>query len=301
MVRLNTGFSRSWAPALPAAFGAGTIAVAWVIGLNTGWFFVHVAYPFGFWMAFEGLALWAGVPSLLRRRTTVLKMVTAGAAFGLVLDFYMVHLTGILDLVAVTDAGIALQMYLGWGLCFPAVYQSYRVVLSQVGGARALTRRARTRVPDTLYGPAGVLGFALAALPLFLHLWVGGAPGYTIVSTFTGLWMISEHVQHRRGRRGLVATFLELDPRPFLAMILASLPFTLLWERLNYLMGSWEYRNIFLLEPAPAGVPLVVFFGYLCGYYVLFLSLYNAIATESERDLAIFCARSVEQAHGSLY
>lgn len=287
-------------PVLVSICGVVIIALAWAFGLSTGLFVVHVAYPLGFWLVFEGLALRMGLASLLAHPRALLMMVLAGAGFGLLLDFYMVHLTGVLNLIAVTGPGIALQMYLGWGLCLPAAYQSYRVFLHLLRRPATPGFAGQRGFPASSNLALGIAGGLLAGLPLFLKLWVGDVPEYLIVTSFIGFWLIAEHIHSRRNIRGLLSTFLAADPYPLLAMVLASLPFTFLWEGLNYFMGSWRYQNIFLLTPALAGVPLVVFFGYLCGYYVIFLSLYSAIRLRNESDLPIFSSprgaqRSVAQ------
>jgi hypothetical protein len=67
-------------------------------------------------------------------------------------------------------------------------------------------------------------------------------------------------------------------------MIIASLPYTILWEGLNGMMGSWVYQGIFWLTPRIWNIPLVAFFGYLF-WYILFLSLLNAV---TERDLGVW-------------
>jgi len=277
------------APALVTFCGIAVIGATWLVGWRTGWFLAHVVFPVGFWLTFEGLALRLGNGSLLRRPAVLVAMTFAGACFGLLLDFYMVYLTQILDLTAVTDPGIGLQMYLGWGLCLPAVYQSYRVFLYILGKTVCVSSRSDLRLPSWLFAPLGLLGFGLAGMTLFFRLWVGFVPGYLIVTSFLGFWLLAEHVQLRRGRPTFGTTLLQLNFAPILAMSLASLPFTLLWEGLNYLiMDSWHYQNIFLLEPRIIGIPPVVFFGYFCGYYVLFLSLYNAVRTGDEADLPFF-------------
>jgi hypothetical protein len=46
-------------------------------------------------------------------------------------------------------------------------------------------------------------------------------------------------------------------------------------------MGSWAYGNLFWLEPAILGVPLVAYFGYIC-WYALFLSFHRAFNCQAE-------------------
>lgn len=98
----------------------------------------------------------------------------------------------------------------------------------------------------------------------------------------------------RRACPSLLGAMLAGDPRPLLAMILAGLPFVILWEGLNVFMHSWHYQRIFWLQPTLLGIPLVAYFGYIAGYNVLFLAVYGAVRTEGEEDLPIY-AREVEQ------
>lgn len=224
-------------------FGAGVLVLAmvWVVGLQTGSFLVHVAYPLGFWLAADGLRGHSGTTPLFRRPLLVGEMILVGAFLGLLLDFHMVGLVGILDLAAVTTPALALAMYVGWGLALPAAYSSYRLVLEWIAHGRSLHI---SPLPGWLPLALALIGLPLAASALFFRLWVGQPPGWLVVPVFLGLWILAEHLLIRRGRPGLLETLLAGDPRPLLAMVAASLPFTLLWEGLNAQMGSWFYRNL---------------------------------------------------------
>lgn len=256
-------------------------AVFW-LGITTRSFLVHVAFPAGFWLACDGLLALAGIQPLIDQPATVVRMVFVGAGLGLALDFHMVHLTRVLDLTGVTTPALALAMYLGWGLAMPAVYSSFRLARYALGSKRG------ARVPDRLTPLLGVTGLPLALLALFFHLWVGFVPGWFVVPVFTGLWLLAEYVQARRGLPSLLGSMLALDLRPVLALILAGLPFVILWEGLDVLMNSWHYQNIFLLQPRILGIPLVAYFGYIAGYNVLFLAVYGAVRTEDEGGLPIY-------------
>jgi hypothetical protein len=261
------------------------VAVFW-LGVTTRSFLVHVAFPAGFWLTSDGLLVLVGVRPLVDQPIVVLRMLLVGAGLGLVLDFHMVHLTRILDLTAVTTPVLALAMYLGWGLCLPAVYSSYRLARDALGPGRG------ARVPPQLIPVLGISGLPLALLALFFHLWVGTVPGWFVVPVFTGLWLLAEYVQIRRDRPSLLGALLARDVRPLLAIVLAGLPFVILWEGLDALMGSWQYQHIFWLQPRLLGIPLVAYFGYLSGYYVLFLAVYGAVRPEGEEELPIYgCAR----------
>lgn len=277
---------------LLVAAGLVVLAGVWIVGLATGNFLVHVAFPLGVWLTADGVLARLGQRPLVERPDIAVPMIGIGAGLGLLLDFHMVALTNVLDLTAVTTPALALAMYLGWGLAMPAVYSSFRLARLAVGGDEHETDAAA--VPASLIAPLALLGLALAEVALFFHLWVAAVPGWFVAPVFAGLWLLAEYVQARRRRPSLLGALLVGDVRPLGAMVLAALPFTLLWEGLNALMTSWHYQNIFWLEPQIAGVPLVVFFGYLCGYYVLFLSVYGAVRTEDESEWPLYLVRPDE-------
>jgi len=271
------------------ASGLLILAAVWAVGLATGSFLVHVAYPLGFWLASDGLLALVGFRPLVRRPGAAAQMIGVGAGLGLVLDFHMVGLAGILDLTTVTTPWLALAMYVGWGLSLPAVYSSYRLARHALGWRGQAGRPAEpARVPPALAPALALVGLPLAELALFFSLWVKAVPGWFVAPVFAGLWLLAEHVQARRRRPSLLGALLARDLRPLLAMALASAPFALLWEGLAALMGSWRYLNIFWLEPRLAGVPLVAYFGYLCGYYALFLAVYGAARSEGEAELPLY-------------
>ena len=280
--------SRRRASLLILPLGLLILLSVWVIGLRTGSFLVHVAFPLGFWITSDGLMALVGFRPLVQSPVIVARMVGIGAAVGLVLDFHMVELTRILDLTAVTSPWLALAMYLGWGLALPAAYSSFRLASCAVALGRPPVREGANRAPRSLASLLAAVGTPLAVLALFWRLWVGEVPAWFVVPVFAGLWLIAEHIQVRRERSSLMGSLLVGNPRPLLALALAAIPFTLLWEGLNAVMGSWRYRDIFWLEPHLLGVPFVVFFGYVCGYYVLFLSLYGAFRNENEDELALW-------------
>lgn len=263
--------------------GLLTLGLDWVGGAITHSFVVHVVYPAAFWLAADGLLALQGQRPLLLRPALWLRMILVGAGLGLVLDFHLVHLTHILVLTAITTPAWALSMYLGWGLSMPAVYSSFRAARLWLGPP---WRPAVS--PSALVPWLGMAGLPLAELALFFHLWVGWVPGWFVVPVFSGIFLLAEYVLGRRGRPSLLGSWLSLDPRPLLAMILASIPFTVLWEGLDVVTGSWHYRGIFLLEPRLAGVPLVAYFGYLTGYYGLFLAVWNAITPQPEGVLPLY-------------
>ena len=256
--------------------GALMLAIAFAIGLKTRLFFNHVLFPLGFWLVFDAADLMLNGKSFFRRLGLKegLAMITLAGLFGVVLDYHMVVLTKVLKFYAVTTPFTAFQMYVGWAFCLPAIYESYVMVDGLLPG-----KRRQTRLRLNL----GLLGVLLFAIPIFSAMWIGRAPGWLLILTFTGMFLILEHVQSRRGR----VTLLQSGVRPWIVMLLASLPYTILWEGLNGMMRSWVYQNLFLLKPHIWNIPLVALFGYLF-WYILFLSLLNAV---SERDLGVWSMR----------
>ena len=256
--------------------GVLVLAAAFVVGLKTRLFFSHVLFPLGFWLVFDAADLMLNGKSYFRRLgvNEGLAMIAFAALLGVILDFHMVVLTRVLKFYAVTTPFTAFQMYVGWAFCLPAIYESYVMVDGLLPG-----KRRQTRLRLNL----GLLGVLLFAIPIFSAMWIGRAPGWLLVLSFTGMFLIFEHIQSRRGR----VTLLQSSARPWLAMILASLPYTILWEALNGMMGSWVYQGIFWLKPRVWNIPLVALFGYLF-WYILFLSLLNAV---TDRDLGVWSIR----------
>ncbi|MBC7345764.1 MAG: hypothetical protein H5U03_10160, partial [Clostridia bacterium] len=120
------------------------------------------------------------------------------------------------------------------------------------------------------------VGSVLVAIPLFLRMYYPKVLGWPILLSFSGFWLIAEGICARRGRRGLIALWLEGRWWPAVSILPPALFFVILWEGLNGLMGSWVYQNIFWLEPKVWNVPVVAIFGYIF-WYILFLSFYEAI------------------------
>ncbi len=204
-------------------------------------------------------------------------MILWGALFGLFLDFQMIAVTKILRYLTVNTPLLALGLYIGWGFCLPAIYESYRLasLLTRGFGKRALLPQ---RWRKALLSASGPMGAILLVLPLFAFLHMETC-GPLIIPSFAGLWLLSEYGIYRKRSQGLLKTLLEGFWNPLAALTLASITLTLIWEGLNALMGSWRYQNLFWLQPCLLGIPLVAFFGYFC-WYVLFLSLYQLVSGE---------------------
>ena len=266
------------------AAGTLILAASFVVGLRTRLFFNHVLFPLGFWLVFDAADLMLNRKSYFRRLglREGLAMIALAGLFGVALDYHMVVLISVLKFYAIDSPFTALQMYVGWAFCLPAIYESYVVVDGLLPG-----KRRQMGAPINL----GLVGALLLVIPIFCAMWIGKAPGWLLIPSFIGMFLILEYVQLRRGRVTLLESGLSrrigmLAPaaRPWIVMALASLPYTILWEGLNGMMGSWVYRNIFWLKPRIWNVPLVALFGYLF-WYILFLSLLNAL---SERDLGVW-------------
>ena len=259
--------------------GIAILAAAFIVGLKTRLFFNHVLFPLGFWLVFDAADLMLNRKSYFRRLglREGLAMIAIAGLFGVILDYHMVVLTKVLRFYAIDSPFTAFQMYIGWAFCLPAIYESYVVVDGLL-----------PRLRQGFGGQAGIsinlglMGALLFAIPIFSAMWIEKGPGWLLILSFMGMLLILEYVQSRRGR----ITLMQSGLRPWIAMLLASLPYTILWEGLNGMMGSWVYRNIFWLEPRIWNIPLVALFGYLF-WYILFLSLLNSV---SERNLDVWAA-----------
>jgi len=265
------------ASSLQLALGLLILVASYTLGPKTALFHFHIIFPLGVWLLCDGLNFrFTGRSTLHGPRRKVLAMILWGALFGLFLDFQMVAVTKILRYLSVTAPLLALGLYIGWGFCLPAIYESYRLASLLT---RGFTKRALvpTRWRKALLSTSGPVGMILFAFPLFAFLYLD-ASGPLIIPAFAGLWLLLEYgIYRRRGSKGLLESLLEGFWSPLAALTLASMTLTLIWEGLNALMGSWRYQNLFWLEPRLLGVPLVAFFGYFW-WYLLFLSLHQLVS-----------------------
>jgi hypothetical protein len=263
---------------LQLALGLLILVASYALGPKTCLFHFHIIFPLGFWFICDGINFrFTGRSTLHGPKEKIAGMILWGALFGLFLDFQMIAVTEILRYLAVTSPLLALGLYIGWGFCLPAIYESYRLasLLTRGFGKRApLPQRWR----KVLLSASGPLGAILFALPLFTFLYIKTS-GPLIIPSFAGLWLLTEYSIYRKGSRGLLGSLLEGFWSPLAALGLASITLTFAWEGLNALMGSWQYQNLFWLEPRLLGIPLVAFFGYFC-WYVLFLSLHQLVSGE---------------------
>jgi hypothetical protein len=266
------------------ALGLAILATSWIGGAQTGWFVWHVTFPAGFWLAADGLSEWLGERPLARRGFWhIVALVAAGTWLGLLLDTIMVQVTGILDYVAVRDIPTALLLYVGWGFCLPAIVASYRATWA---GLRRLPIPTAPALPAawcaSLIRWAGPAGAALLASALFLRLYYPTRLGFMVAPAFLGLWLLMESLGERLDLGpGLLDDLLAGRWASLLAMVPPALLLALTWEGLNNVMGSWAYGNLFLLEPAILGVPLVAYSGYIC-WYALFLSFHRVVSRQAE-------------------
>lgn len=278
------------------ALGFLILVASYNWGPKTALFHFHIIFPLGIWLLCDGLNFrLTGRSTLHGPKRKMLGMILWGALFGLLLDFQMIAVTKILRYLTVTTPLLALGLYIGWGFCLPAIYESYRLasLLTRGFGKRAPLPERWRRVMFSSSGPVGAILFAL---PLFAFLYMeapgpwpvtcqdrlattGAGSGPLIVPGFAGLWLLLEYGIYRKGSRGLLKSLLEGFWSPLGALTLTSMILTLAWEGLNALMGSWRYQNLFWLEPRLLGVPLAAFFGYFC-WYVLFLSLHQLVSGE---------------------
>ncbi len=271
---------------LQLAFGLLILVASYTLGPETGLFHFHIIFPLGVWLLCDGINFrFTGRSTLHGPKGKIAGMILWGALFGLFLDFQMIAVTEILRYLAVTSPLLALGLYLGWGFCLPAIYESYRLAsLLTQGSKRAFLPQRWRKILLSASGPVGAILFAL---PLFAFLYMdapslastGAGSGLLIIPGFAGLWLLSEYGIYRKGSRGLLGSLLEGFWSPLAALGLASITLTFAWEGLNALMDSWRYQNLFWLEPRLLGVSLVAFFGYFC-WYVLFLSLHQLVSGE---------------------
>ncbi|MFQ6001435.1 MAG: hypothetical protein ACE5LG_07165 [Anaerolineae bacterium] len=262
---------------LQLALGFLILVTSYTWGPKTGLFHFHIIFPLGVWFLCDGLNFrFTGRSTLHGPKRRILAMILWGALFGLFLDFQMIAVTKILRYLTVTTPLLALGLYIGWGFCLPAIYESYRLASFLTRGCKRAPLPERWR--KVLLPASGPAGAILFALPLFAFLYME-ASGPLIIPSFAGLWLLLEYGIYRKRSKGLLGSLLEGFWSPLAALTLASITLTLIWEGLGALMGSWRYQNLFWLEPRLLGVPLVAFFGYFC-WYVLFLSLHQLVSGE---------------------
>jgi len=281
---------------LKAALGLALLALSYFVGVRTASFHAHLLFPLGFWLFFDALDSAHRGTSLLSQHSPAhtLGVILVGGLAGLLLDFHMIIVTGILRLLAVDNIITALEMYLGWGLCLPAIYESYQVFLNlgtrrnkqvSVEDAKHLIRPFWHHwghpllAKETIRQTGSILigaGATLICIPLFLRMYQPGVSGWPIILSFAGFWLAAEGLAAHRNRSGILAFWLEGRWWPALAILPPALIFVIAWEGLNGLMGSWVYQNLFWLEPKVWNVPLVAIFGYIF-WYILFLSFYEVL------------------------
>lgn len=282
------------ASSLQLVLGFLILLAAYTLGPKTALFHFHIIFPLGIWLLCDGLNFrFTGRSTLHGPKRKIMGMILWGALFGLFLDFQMVAVTKILRYLTVTTPLLALGLYIGWGLCLPAIYESYRLAsLLTPGLGKKTLLPGRWR--KVLLAASGPVGATLFALPLFAFLYMespglaspawqvpgqgtGAGSGPLVIPSFAGLWLLLEYGIYRKRSTGLLGSLLEGFWNPLGALALASVTLTLVWEGLNALMGSWRYLNLFWLQPRLLGVPPVAFFGYFC-WYVLFLALHQLVS-----------------------
>jgi len=259
------------------ALGFLLLVASYVFGPRTGLFHFHITFPLGVWLLCDSLNFrLTGRSTLHGPEKRIAGMILWGALFGLFLDFQMIAVTRILRYLTVNTPSLTLGLYMGWGFSLPAIYESYRLASLLTPGFERAPLPERWR--KILLSASGPLGAILFVLPLFAFLYMEPS-GPLIIPSFAGLWLLLEYAIYRKGAKGLLECLLEGFWSPLATLALASTTLTLVWEGLNALMGSWQYQNLFWLEPRLLGVPLVAFFGYFC-WYVLFLSLHQLVFGE---------------------
>jgi len=256
------------------------IASYW-LGVATKLFVFHVTFPLGFWLLFDSLDYALTGKSLLREpKAYLLKCIAFSALLGLVLDYEMVQVARILYLESVDTLGEVFLLYLGWGFCLPAIYESYRVFSRLLRKVYPLPiGRTKSEVVNSrLFTWLGWAGLLFIAVSRFQVMYLDCRDN-SIILIFFGIWFILEWLQSKRGRVGLLGYILSKDIIPFSTIFLSTFVLTLSWESMNSLSSSWFYQNIFWLKVHIANVPLITFFGY--GFwYILFLSLFSVVWKE---------------------
>ena len=97
---------------------------------------------------------------------------------------------------------------------------------------------------------------------------------------FTGVWLLLEFVQHRRGRVSLAGALFRGDWVPLAAMLAAAWVFGFFMETVNAAHHFWRYTNWPFGRVRVAGVPAVVLLLWPL-QYVVFLAVYEAISRKS--------------------
>lgn len=255
------------------------------LGVKTGLFLFHVTFPLGFWLLFDGLDYLMTGKSLLRGpKRFLFKCLGFSALLGLIMDYEMVRVARILCLQSVDTIGEVFLLYVGWGFCLPAIYESYRVfshLIRKGSGSKPYQGKLKEGIPR-IVSWLGWMGLLFIAISRFQIMYLNQREG-SILLIFFGMWFVLEWWQGRNGRTGLLGYTLAGNIVPFSAIFLGAFVLTLSWESMNFLMTSWFYQDIFWLNVRIANIPLIVFFGY--GFwYILFLSLFSIVSEENIWD-----------------
>lgn len=260
--------------------GLGLVILSYAAGIPTGWFPFHITFILGFWLASDALAWRVTGRSLWRdQKWAAGQMVLFAGLLGVILDYHLIEVHGVLHYEAVQTVPMALVLYFGWGLCLPGIVESYRVVAWWLGHrdphARPEPVNAQEWPPTfrRLLDNLAWIGLVWIAAPLLVRMYTSSRAGEWLIASFVGFWFVAEGLLFQRGQTGFLAAALCGQWQPWATATLASAVLTLTWEGLNGIMGSWMYGNLFWLTPKIINVPLVVFFGY--GYwYLLFMTVY---------------------------
>ncbi len=280
--------------AIEAVLGFGLACLAYVVALHSGSLYAYLALAAGFLLLSDALDFMRRGTSLLRAHPERALILGAAGALAVALwDGYAAALGGrqYLGSEAIPDR---LQTYLVWGISLPGVYASYQVALNL--GIRRNENRSEAnpshllRAPWQSWGypligkeallrgwPAPlVLGLALATLPWWGQATFDAQPGWLIAAGAIGLGLILEGLGAWRGRRGLLAQWLQGRWWPLFAVLLAAALSALAWEPLNHLTGLWGYREGIAGSP----IPWAVLASHV-GWYALFASWHEAIFGET--------------------
>jgi hypothetical protein len=243
------------------------------LGVMSGWLYdQYVSFILmvtGYYLVFEGLN------SFWRRKGPSEKLVMFslgvlfGALLGVLLDFDMIS-AGIMKYRTMDNWFNLFLLYLGWGISFPAMYESYMFISHFAPTVKTKIFPKRVIM---LYNQLSLfVGLILNAVVvvIFLHR---GIPGYFAIFMFLGNFLILDYIATKiTGLRNLGSILMSGDLKALSPMIISAALFCIAWEGMNVPMGHWQYQNIFWLTPTFIGIPMVAFFGYFC-WFVIYLSV----------------------------
>lgn len=269
--------------ALQAILGFLIFATSIALGWTFNRYESFITMVTGYWLFFDALNQILFKKSLLTKLEPkqIIKIIAFGGMAGLVLDFNMT-ITHIIEYYTIDNLWDLFLLYLGWGICLLAMYESYAFFLRpfpKIGkiGFKLFPNWLNKLILEN----SGFVG-GLLILFVFLFFVHSIVLGWFVMFLFLGNWLILESFNFKQNKPGMLKSLLGGEWIPAIAILPAAILFCIAWEYMNLPMRHWAYVNIFWLEPKIFGIPLVASFGYFC-WFAIYLSLFRLFFHKNNR------------------